>query len=495
MINRLSPSHVWQALSFALSLLLVAPESSAQELKRVPALVHVHSTLSTGVHSLEHLVSLAKDQGIEAILLTENFLLRIDYDLFPVRVKVTEYPSVLRMGVDAYLKEVARVQSRHPDVLLLPGVEVIPYTYWTGSLLTGDLTHHDLQKNLLVFGITNPDDLKRLPTLGNPWTGHYEWRSLLLLTPALLVLAGLWLFLKPARRANRMGRFVVVQVRRHWVSGGALTALGLLGLISNYPYAIDPLASYGANATLVPHQALIDYVRARGGVTIWSLPEAADRSSHSLFGLTVRAQTDPYPDDLIKTDRYTAFGAVYDQATRLPVPGERWDYLLEKFLGRQREVPGWAIGEAAYHSASAGKRLGGIQTVFWVEEKSPAGVLESLRRGRFYALRKASAPLVLEEWSVVQSNRAAISGDRLRATGTGPIEVRMAVAAADGSQLPVRLTLIRGSELAGVWSGKTPFRMNFKDPVAPARGYYRLEVRGPSPNRILTNPIFVEREN
>jgi hypothetical protein len=289
-----------------------------------------------------------------------------------------------------------------------------------------------------------------------------------------------------------MGRFVVVQVRRRWVSGGALAALGLLGLLTNYPYTVDPLASYGATAGLTPHQALIDDVRAKGGVTIWSLPEAADRSSHSLFGLTVRAQTDPYPDDLIKTDRYTAFGAIYDQATRLPIPGERWDYLLEKFLGQQREVPGWAIGEAAYHSASAGKRLGGIQTVFWVEEKSPAGILASLRRGRFYALRKASAPLVLEEWSVSESNRVARSGEWLRTSGKSPVEVQMAVAAADGNELPVRFTLIRGNELAGVWSGKTPFRMSFKDAAAPARGYYRLEVRGPSPNRILTNPIFIE---
>jgi hypothetical protein len=36
--------------------------------------------------------------------------------------------------------------------------------------------------------------------------------------------------------------------------------------------------------------------------------------------------------------------------------------------------------------------------------------------------------------------------------------------------------------------------MSFKDPAAPSRGYYRLEVRGPAPNRILTNPIFIERE-
>lgn len=480
------------AISLVFCVLGVATVAHAQELRRLPALVHVHSTLSTGAHSIESLVTLAKDQGIEAILLAENFVLRVDYGPLPFHVKVVEYPSVLQVGVEQYLDEVARVQRRHPDVLLLPGVEVIPYYYWTGSLLTGDLTHHDLQKNLLIFGVTNPEDLRRLPVIGNRWNGRYEWRSVLLLAPGLLLVFGLVLLLRTTERRERMGRFMVVRKRRRSLLGGALTLAGVFWLGYHYPFTVDPLLPSGPSPRLTPHQALIDYVRAKGGVSVWSLPEARDRSSHSLMGLSVRLETEPYPDDLIKTDRYTAFGAIYDQPTRLTMPGERWDYLIGKFVNGQRESPGWAIGETAYHSQESGKKFGGIQTVFWVKEKSAAAVIESFRLGRFYALQKASTSLVLEEWSVSQSGAVALSGGRLKAKGAAPIEVKMAVTASDGRELPVRLALLRGGELAASWSGTTPFRMTFKDAAAPSRGYYRLEVRGPSPARIVSNPIFIE---
>jgi hypothetical protein len=482
------------AISLVITFLGIAPWSTAQELQRVPAIVHVHSNLSTGVHSLDNLVSLARDQKIEAILLTENLLLRVDYGFLLFRLKVVEYPSVFQAGVERYLADVARVQRQHPDVFIVPGVEVIPYYYWTGSLLTGQLTHHDLQKNLLIFGLTDPEALKRLPVIGNPWNGRYEWQSLLLLAPGLLLIPGLRLAIKKTRRPRRMGRFVVVEERRRWPLGGVFILFALFGLAFNYPFTVDPL--YGRDLTLMPYQALIDYVRERGGMTVWSLPEARDQSAHQLLGLTAKLETEPYPDDLIRTDRYTAFGALYDQTTSLPNPGERWDYLLGKFLANQRQAPGWAIGEAAYHSAESGKRFGGIQTVFMVTEKNQTAILESFRRGRFYALQKGPASLVLDEWSAAQSSQTAQSGDWLKASGADPIEVRMAVSVSDSSEIPVRVTLIRrGGEIAGIWSGKTPFRATFKDSAPPAKGYYRLDVRGPGPHRIISNPIFVENSS
>ena len=44
----------------------------AEGLERLPAVLHVHSDLSTGDFSLEQLTAMAEQQGIGALLLTET---------------------------------------------------------------------------------------------------------------------------------------------------------------------------------------------------------------------------------------------------------------------------------------------------------------------------------------------------------------------------------------------------------------------------------------
>jgi hypothetical protein len=67
-----------------LAVALIAPPS-AGALERVPAVLHVHSDLTTGSYPLEELARMAERQGIEAVLLAENYLLRVEYGLPPFR--------------------------------------------------------------------------------------------------------------------------------------------------------------------------------------------------------------------------------------------------------------------------------------------------------------------------------------------------------------------------------------------------------------------------
>src|SRR5204862_97288 len=62
-----------------------ASAALGEELRRVPALVHVHSDRSTGENSYAELVAGARRKGVEALLLTEEQLLRIEYSLPPFR--------------------------------------------------------------------------------------------------------------------------------------------------------------------------------------------------------------------------------------------------------------------------------------------------------------------------------------------------------------------------------------------------------------------------
>jgi len=478
-------------VALALSALAAAPAASA--LERLPAVLHVHSDLTTGDLALEELVRAAEGQGIQALLLSENYLLRIEYGLLPFRALTrvaAEAPGVLGPGVERYLARVEEIRRRQSRVLLLPGVEVVPHYRWTGSPLGVDLTVHDSQRNLLVFGVTDPALLSRLPVIGNRDEPIYTWQSALDALPGLLVLPGLVLVLRRRRHRRRIGGAVVVVRRRAWFTGGLLVGLGVLALVRGWPFTIDrypPWEDFGTE----PHQALIDHVEHLGGAVVWSFPEAVDNGQRNLGPLRVTWQTQPYPDDLLRTARYTAFGGLYEQPVHVVDPGGVWDRLLVQYAAGERSRPAWAVGESGFHGFTAGKRVGSVQTIFLVQERSEAAVLAALRRGRLYALQRApDAELVLADYSVVAGGAVAQSGDRLPVAAGTPLEVRIGVEANPGLPLPVRVTLVRNGAVVEAWAGQTPFRAVHRE-QADGPTVFRVDVRSTAPHRLLTSPIFV----
>src|SRR5206468_311590 len=140
------------------------------------------------------------------------------------------------------------------------------------------------------------------------------------LVPGLLLIPGALLLMLKRRAVQRVGHAVVVVRRRRWLAGGLLCAVGALALARAWPFTGDPYPPY-SDLGLAPHQALIEYVDRLGGVTVWSLPEARDSGEQWLGPVRVAWQTDPYPDDLLRTFRYTAFGAVYEDTTRFDLGG------------------------------------------------------------------------------------------------------------------------------------------------------------------------------
>src|SRR3989449_8421912 len=97
------------ALAWSLWNAAAEADEPGQAWRPVTTVFHVHSDISTGSDSLESLVAQARSYGIEAIILTDNFLLRFEYGLSPlpglIRRTVT-FPSVLSSGVDRYLEAI-----------------------------------------------------------------------------------------------------------------------------------------------------------------------------------------------------------------------------------------------------------------------------------------------------------------------------------------------------------------------------------------------------
>src|SRR6185503_11347528 len=178
----------------ALAGVAISIAGTAHALERLPSVLHLHSDLSTGDFALEQLTAMAEKQGIGALLLTENYLLRVEYGLPPFRAltrAVRDERSVLDVGIDRYLSRVAQARAANPRVLIVPGVEVLPHYYWTGSPLAFDMTVHETQKNMLVFGL---DDgaLRALPVTGNR-IGGFDWSSALDALPGVLLIPGAYL--------------------------------------------------------------------------------------------------------------------------------------------------------------------------------------------------------------------------------------------------------------------------------------------------------------
>jgi hypothetical protein len=483
------------ALGAALAVgLLAAAPGSARAVERVPAVVHVHSDLSTGDFSLEEVAQIAEKQGIGAVLLVENYLLRFEYGLPPFRALTRvarEERSVVSLGLRRYLERVDQARRRFPRLVLIPGVEVIPHYFWTGSPANLALMLHNTQKNILVFGLPDEAAWAGLPATGNPGGRVYTWQSVADAVPALLLAPGLALLLRKRQERRRLARTVVVIRRRRWVTGGLLAGVGLAAVVRGWPFTVDrypPWADFG----LEPYQVLIDHVERQGGVAMWSFPEAPDEGEQHVGPVKVSWRTDPYVDDLLRTFRYTAFGAIYEQPTRVVQPGAGWDRLLHEYAAGERSRPAWAVGESGFHGLAGGKRLDPVQTVFLADARSEAAILDALRRGRFYALyRTPQMGLALTEFSLNDGFGLAAMGETRRVREGFPLEIAVAVEATDRTAHPVRVTLVKNGAAVGTWTGETPLRTVYRETFDGKPTVFRVDVRGRSPHQALSNPIFV----
>jgi hypothetical protein len=462
-------------------------------LERVRGVLHVHSDMTTGDFSLEALVGLADQQGIGALLLSENYLLRVAYGLPPFRslTRVTREERSIGDAPEQYFAKVDEVRRRLPHVLLIPGVEVMPHYYWTGSPVGLDMTVHNLQKNILVFGIHDPAALRSLPISGTAAGGHYTIQSVADALPVLLLVPGVIALLRRRPVRRRLGRGAVVVVRqRGWIKGIVLCAIGLAALGRGWPFLADRFPT-SHEVGVAPYQALIDRVDELGGVSMWSFPEAHDIGEQYYGPVRVGWLTQPYPDDLLKTFRYTAFGAVYEDTSTFERPGGGWDRVLAEYVRGERSRPAWAVAESGFHSLTAGKQVGPLQTVFMVEARSEAGVLDALRRGRMYAVQRTrEVGFDLAQFTVTGGGVSAGAGDVLKVPAGTPLEVAVAVEATDGRAHDVRLGIVVNGKAVALERGGTPYRTVYRTTTDGTPLVVRMEARG-SQQRLLSNPIFV----
>lgn len=469
----------------------IAQAQGPDDREQLLATIHVHSTASTGELTIEALAQRAEQLGLDVLILTDNFSLRYEYGLWPLRgilKRQVRFPSVLEYGIERYLDEIAAAQSRHPKLIILPGVEVAPYYYWTGSLVQRNLTMHNAQRNLLVFGLTKPEDYRSLPVSGNPGSYTFDWRGVVNGAPILLVVPALMLWRLPRRASDRRS------LRR---SVACVLVVLAVALVANaWPLSQSAFSSYNDQLGYRPYQALIDDVKDKGGLVFWSLSEARDfhEIDVGLLG-TVTVKTEPHPEAMLLTTGYTGFGGLYQEGRTSINPGELWDRLLYVSMSERRPTP-VLIGELALHGLNdADKDLHRLVTSLWVKERTRVGVLEALRSGHSYAAGDSHhhIQLRLDEFRVVcqGGTKSASVGDRLDPGAARDLMVLLSVTARDDGHHPVKVRVIRSGQVLVQLAGETPFRVNWPDATVPTAEplAYRVEITGSG--ELLSNPILV----
>lgn len=486
-----------RALTLASLMIIFLGREAEGAFRQVKGAFHVHTTFSSGSRSLEELIGEARREGIGALILTDNFLLRFEYGLFPFRGlvrKVVEQPSVLQLGDGEWLRSVEAAQVRFPDVILIPGVEVIPYYYWTGSPLTRDLTLWDIQKNLLVVGLSRPEIYEQIPAIGNGKVVPSGLMGLFKLSLAVVTL-GVGFFLLRTRREReiRLIHFTLRVEKRYRLPGWSALGIGALLLLD--ACTASELNPYQGSLGIEPYQRVIEYAESRGGAVFWSFPEARDFERIKMGRLgEVTIRTEPYPEALLQSQGYTGFGGLYQDNVTFTEPGRHWDQLLLEYSQGRRPRPAWGIGELGYHGPPT--RLGDVLTIFLVPERSREAVLAALREGRLYAVNPLpDYSLVLEDFSVSQEGGMGWTpmGGELEADGRGALLIRLRISASDGRAVPFTVRLIHSGRLLMAFEGTTPFEkiVRAPPPESGRREFFRIDIK--KPHRLLSNPIFVRR--
>ncbi len=506
-------------------------------------IMHVHTRMSSGNYQLPELTRIAREQGVDAIFLSDNLTESIEFGLPPLRHVFWaghRENSVLTIGGKRFLAEVRRENERlssaargQPDVLYIPGVEIVPRFYWSGSLREKNLVCHNHQRDLIVIGTENICSLINLPvTCGYVPGRDTAWIVITRLLLVLFIGAILGVVFLPRRLARRSG-FTAGMIRRSFFFG-LILPLALLMILVNFVAGLMPgFRIYSPDDPGRFEQRVLDALKRENLVSFWAHPEATDHGEFKYLGVSFAVDTRPYPEVLVKTRGYTGFAGINDGENKFVDPGSIWDMVLKQYLDGERGEPAWCFGEMLYHyEGQAGKKLSNVETIVWAPEKKTAALLDSIRRGYFYSRSNyGGQSLVLDQWRVngLESGRsgqatngavnislrvsarlegealaepADLSAEAIRAKGEVPIATRLGealrrsrerIGTKEGEKAEV--LIIRNGAVIKKDRLSLPFDMEISDslPSAVSNAYYRAVVSGKYPVRLVTNPIFVVR--
>ena len=469
----------WLVLLGALG--AIYPSSALALYIQIDGVADIKTNFSEGCSSIQDLANQAERQKIDVVMFGDYARNSMEFGIKPferIFKNIIHGPSVLDGGAGGYISEIKENDRQFKRTLLIPGVETIPFYFWTGSNYDKNLTAHNWDKHLLVFGMDTAQDFEQLPLPNSNFSKKYTHELLnnfIIIGFIFMVTVG----------AVYKGYYRKITV--------PLMLLFALMTLNNHPFQSSPFDPYHGDRGMEPYQNLIDFATSKGALVFWNHMETD--SGISQKGATV-LETLPYPDDLLKTRNYTGFQAVGDKPIRQTEPGQQWDQVLMQYLNGNREHPVWGFGGNDYFCEDQkGDRLGSVRTIFLVRERNNDTVLDAMKNGRMYAVRQADANrLSLDEFVVGDQKvgNQVTMGQELVATDFPAIKLKLR--SVQGGNKTAQIQIIRNGSLVKVETVSLPYELTWRDVGVDRKGpvYYRIKAQVSSEDHLVSNPIFVK---
>jgi len=399
--------------------------------QHIKSVIHLQTPVSGGTRSIKSYISLARNNGIDILIITDHDNLFYEYAIHPLRWLLkqgVEKASVFTYGTDNYLKQIKSLADNREKVLLIDGVESTPFYYWSGSFQINpndkfamrELALNNRGVHLLVIGLNDEKAYRKLPALAN---------------------------------------------------------------------SCSSFDAYHGNLGAKPYQELIDYVNDKNGVVIWAHPEASEKWLKE----GVLIQTQPYQELLLSTRDYTGFSIFAEGYQKVGKIGGIWDQVLSEYCSGSRKKPIWAIGELDDYGnkdLNSIQTIFMINTISYAEVMNALknGKVYTLIRQS----KTQNKSLLLEEFSVGdnRSKEMGSSGDIVTCR-TAPV-IKIKLAGAPDSKATVKL--VKNGKLLKEFNDSLPIEISFIDNTGIInKSFYRLDITDEFGNKIISNPIFVTK--
>jgi hypothetical protein len=459
----------------------IAPSSAFALYIQIDGVADIKTNFSQGCSSIKDLAQQAERQKIDVVLFGDYARNSLEFGVKPfekIFKDVTRGPSVLEQGAGGYIAEILENDRQFERTLLIPGVETIPFYFWSGSNYDKNLTAHNWDKHLLVFGMNAAQDLEQLPLPNSNFSKKYTHELLsnfIIIGFIFMVMVG----------AVYKGYFRKITV--------PLMLITALMTINNHPFQSSPFDPYHGDRGMEPYQNLIDFATSKGALVFWNHMELATGISQND---TTILETLPYPDDLLNTKNYTGFQAVGDDPIRQTEPGQQWDQVLMQYLNGERERPVWGFGGNDYLCENQnGDRLGSVRTIFLVRERTNDTVLDAMKNGRMYAVRQSDANRLSLDEFVVEDQKAGNQvtiGQELVATDFPAVKLKLRTI--QGGSKTAQIQIIRNGALVKEETVSLPYELTWRDVGIDRKSpvYYRIKAQVSPQDHLVSNPIFVK---
>lgn len=495
--------------------LLIASGASGAELIPLRAAVHVDTSVSHGrrtisiagipIRTIEgetpqdmlDIARIALRQNIDVVILADRARSNVSYGLTPFsrlfKLTVSE-GSIAEYGSGEYLERV-EVAAGRIGVIVIPGVECIPYYRWRGSPFTGLKLEH-LYEHMVVAGLYTPEAIDAIPDTAGGYGYRFSWTVVCNIAFFALIVVGVRLWRRRARPRK--------------VFGGLLVALSLLALIDSAPFLPRKISAYDDPA-VNPADVLGRYAESAGALAFWAHPSANPGSLPNRLKKSsgIAVEVKPYRHVLHETVDYDGF-AMFNAGVEAGEPGREWDRALAQYCAGERKRPVWVVSECDFDTESPPEGLSDAQTVIWARERSAAAVLDALRRGRCYATReKTHRKLVVDRYAVTDGRATVGSGEELvTAAESGRLQLSLRTAASSTGANPWERNLEARIIVDGVDDGALqptagPAGDEFvswqidravRFDARKKKSYVRIIVYDSGEAALAMNPIFVSRE-